>query len=367
MALFGPTAVTSSKNLIEFRAGQVNLNQNKAVPCKQKGLIYLKLGSDNLVHFCWQNRESKNTLDDFTIIPGDAVFKNIDACTTGRVYALYIASSKSKQLYWMQEPSREKDKELVEKVNHILSNPAPTPESERGHGMLDMLSSIRHSDMFEGMDQNLVEQILQSNSGSNAFRQFMNMSDPLFRGSASTGRSLFSSSGQSQGDNSAPSSQAGTGSSDDQGQETGGNASASGGLSGFDIQNLVSGIQLPESIVNRQLRVQFSDVITYQALDSLLADPGAVTRLEALLSDSPEPLSELLRSPQFTQALGFFSEGFISRQLAPLMNEYGREAVTAAQEGDLVALARAIEQSLDGTPVEEGSGQDIVDDNDDLD
>ena len=365
MALFGPTAVTSSKNLIEFRAGQVNLNQNKAVACKQKGLVYLKLGSDNLVHFCWQNRESKNTLDDFTIIPGDAVFKSIDACTTGRVYALYSASSKFKQLYWMQEPSKEKDKELVEKVNQILSNPAPAPESERGHGMMDMLSSLRHSDMFEGMDQNLVEQILQSNSGSNAFRQFMNMSDPLFRGSASTGRSLFSSSGQ--GDNSAPSSQAGTGSSDDQGQEPTGNTSTSGGLGGLDIQNLVSGIQLPDSILNRQLRVRFSDVITHQALDSLLSDADSVTRLEALLTDSPEPLSDLLRSPQFTQALSFFSEGFASRQLAPLMNEYGNEAVTAAQEGDLIALARAIEQSLDSTPVDEGTGQDIVDDNDDLD
>ncbi|KAI6658456.1 Proteasomal ubiquitin receptor ADRM1 [Oopsacas minuta] len=380
MALFGPSAVPANKNLIEFRAGQVNLNQNRAVPSKEKGLIYLKTGADHLVHFYWQNRENKVVLDDFTIIPGDAVFKNIEACTTGRVYALYITSSKSKQLYWMQEPSKDKDKDLVEKVNHILSNPAPTPETDRSHNMMEMLSSLRSSDlpgMFEGMDPNLIEQLMQSSSSSNTLRQFMNASlagpsDPFSRGSASTGRSLFSSSGQSLGDGSVPSSQGGTGSSEnDQIQETSGaGGTASRGVEGLDIQNLVSGLQLPESLLNQQTSVHFSEVITPQALESVLSDGDAVARLEALLPGSPEPLKDLLSSPQFAQALGFFSEGFASRQLAPLMHEYGPDAVVAAQEGDLVSLARAVERNLDEvvtSPVAEDTGQEIVDDSDELD
>ena len=368
MALFGPTAVTASKNLIEFRAGQVSLNQNRAVPKKEKGLIYLKTGTDHLVHFYWQNRENKSILDDFTIIPGDAVFKNIEACKTGRVYALYITSSKSKQLYWMQEPNKERDSELVEKVNQILSSPAPTPESERGHNMMEMLSSLRSSDlpgMFEGMDPGIVEQLLQSSSGSNTLRQFMNMSDP-FRGSASTGRSLFSSSGQ--GENSAPSSQPGTtGSSGGSEGDTGATAPRAGAVGGYDIQNLVSGLQLPESVLNQQTHGLFTDVITPQALETVLSDPEAVARLETLVPDAQEPMRDLLTSSQFTQAIGFFSEGFITRQLAPLMHEHGSAAVSAAQEGNLVALARAIEDSVDSSPVDAGTGQSIIDEIDELD
>ena len=366
MALFGPTAVTTSKNLIEFRAGQVSLNQNKAVPKKEKGLIYLKTGTDHLVHFYWQNRENKSILDDFTIIPGDAVFKNIEACKTGRVYALYITSSKSKQLYWMQEPNKEQDSELVEKVNQILSNPAPTPESERGHNMMEMLSSLRSSDlpgMFEGMDPSIVEQLLQGSSGSNSLRQFMNMSDPFSRGSASTGRSLFSSSGQ--GENSAPSSQPGTtgSSAGSEGEQT----ATARGMGQYDIQNLVSGLQLPESVLNQQTHGLFTDVITPQAIEEVLSDAEAVARLGTLVPEAQEPMRELLTSTQFSQAIGLFSEGFITRQLAPLMHEYGSAAVTAAQEGNLVNLARAIESSLDSSPVDAGTGQNILDDNNELD
>ena len=371
MALFGPTAVTTNKNLIEFRAGQVSLSQNRAVPKKEKGLIYLKTGADHLVHFYWQNRESKTVLDDFTIIPGDAVFRNIEACKSGRVYALYITSSKSKQLYWMQEPNKEKDSELVEKVNHILSNPAPTPESERGHNMMEMLSSLRSSDlpgMFEGMDPSIVEQLLQGSSGSNSLRQFMNMSDQLSRGSGSTGRSLFSSSGQ--GENSAASSLPGTtGSSGADGEQFSGTATPrTGGMGQFDIQNLVSGLQLPDSVLNQQTHGLFTDVITPQAIEAVLSDAEAVSRLEALLPDSQEPMRELLTSTQFSQAIGFFSEGFITRQLAPLMHEHGNAAVTAAQEGNLLNLARAIESSMESAAgVDAGTGQNIVDDIDELD
>ena len=389
MALFGPSAVPANKNLLEIKAGQVVIRDKKAVSNKEKGLIYLKTGTDQLVHFCWLNRETKHTLEDFTIIPGDAVFKSIPACKTGRVYALYIPSSKSKHLYWLQDPDKEKDKEVIEKMNQILSNQAPPPESERGHNMMEMLSSLRSSDMFEGVDQReLIEQLLQGSGGANPLRQFMNLPESLSRsgGSGPPVRNLFSSGGDNSTPSNPPDTNLSTGTTDSE---------STGSISGMDLQNLISGIQLPQNVINQSTPALFTDVLTQPALDSILSDAESAARLETLLPDSPEPLKDLLSSPQFAQAIALFSQGFLSRQLAPLMHEYGADAVTAAQNADLVGLARAIETSVaadivdeevvgegegqgtgegagEGTGTGEGTGkgeggQDIVDDSDELD
>ncbi|VDP20507.1 unnamed protein product [Onchocerca flexuosa] len=55
--------------LVEFKAGRSNLqagstvDRRKVVADKTKGLIFIKQSSDQLMHFCWKNRETGAVVD----------------------------------------------------------------------------------------------------------------------------------------------------------------------------------------------------------------------------------------------------------------------------------------------------------------
>ena len=63
MALFGNTAVSSPKNLVNFRAGKMNLKGTTVTADKRKGLVYVYQSDDSLMHFCWKDRTT-GTLED---------------------------------------------------------------------------------------------------------------------------------------------------------------------------------------------------------------------------------------------------------------------------------------------------------------
>ena len=54
--LFGHTGRSSSKNLVEFRAGKMTLKGTTVTPDKRKGLVYIYQSEDSLMHFCWKDR-----------------------------------------------------------------------------------------------------------------------------------------------------------------------------------------------------------------------------------------------------------------------------------------------------------------------
>ena len=55
--LFGSSAGTSSsKNLVEFRAGKMSLRGTTVTADKRKGLVYVYQSDDSLMHFCWKDR-----------------------------------------------------------------------------------------------------------------------------------------------------------------------------------------------------------------------------------------------------------------------------------------------------------------------
>ena len=57
--LFGAAATRgNSKNLVEFRAGKMNLRGNTVHPDTRKGLVYVHQGEDSLMHFCWKDRNT---------------------------------------------------------------------------------------------------------------------------------------------------------------------------------------------------------------------------------------------------------------------------------------------------------------------
>ena len=71
-ALFGSNVGSSSKNLVEFRAGKMKLNGTTVTADKRKGLVYVYQGDDSLMHFCWKDRTS-GTVEDVRQL-ADSIF-----------------------------------------------------------------------------------------------------------------------------------------------------------------------------------------------------------------------------------------------------------------------------------------------------
>ena len=62
------------------------------------------------------------TAQDLTIFPGEATWKRVKQCTTGRVYILEFKEDR-RLFFWLQEPSDEKDDENAAKINQYINNP----------------------------------------------------------------------------------------------------------------------------------------------------------------------------------------------------------------------------------------------------
>ena len=62
-----------------------------------------------------------------------------------------------------------------------------------------------------------------------------------------------------------------------------------------------------------------------------------------------------LLSPQFKQALGMFSSGLQTGQLAPLIREFnlGDAAIEAATKGDMEAFVKALQSTKKSAEVED--------------
>lgn len=54
---------SSSKYLVEFRAGKMTLKGNMVTPDKRKGMVYIQQSDDSLIHFCWKDRTTGNVDD----------------------------------------------------------------------------------------------------------------------------------------------------------------------------------------------------------------------------------------------------------------------------------------------------------------
>ncbi|EDO40101.1 predicted protein, partial [Nematostella vectensis] len=159
-SLFGPTARSSSKNLLEFRAGKMNLKGTTVTADKRKGQVYIHQSEDSLMHFCWKDRTSGKVEDDLIIFPDDIEYKRVKQCTTGRVYILKFKSSSRKFFFWMQEPKTDKDEEYCTKVNSLLNNP-PTPGStSSGGGGLERTCAFPGESQLQGLLGNMDQQQL---------------------------------------------------------------------------------------------------------------------------------------------------------------------------------------------------------------
>lgn len=383
-----PTS-SGSRNLVEFKAGKMEMRDKMVYPVKRPGLVYLRQSpDDNLMHFCWKDRQTGVTEDDLILFPGDCEFQRVKECTTGRVYTLYMKSSNKRMFFWMQEAKAEKDEVYCKKILEMLDNP-PRPGSD----MSQQLSEREMSSLFSSMTQEQVAQLLNS-SGVN-IASLLN----------ATGRSPSSNSGASASStasttNSAQNSAAGNANAAAAAAAAaslvGGN-NASPGLN--ELQALISGAlmegneeeasalmaaatmaqaeasaasessqQSMSSSSQQQQQAQplidLSTSVNSDSLAYLLNNEEFLRRIEPHLpsvsasdqstmspmtsDDRKKQFSDTVRSSQFRSSLSQFCVALQSGQLGPLMAQFGlnEACVAAASLGNLEAFVRALEAQM---------------------
>ncbi|XP_078042396.1 regulatory particle non-ATPase 13 isoform X2 [Augochlora pura] len=161
-ALFGNSVSrSSSKNLVEFKAGKMTMKGKMVYPDTRKGQLYVYQSDDSLMHFCWKDRTTGFVEDDLIIFPDDCEFKHVPQCKTGRVYLLKFKSTNKKFFVWLQSLKTDKDEEHCRKINEVLNYP-PTPGSQRSgnpntegdiQNLLNNMSQQQLIQLFGGVGQ----------------------------------------------------------------------------------------------------------------------------------------------------------------------------------------------------------------------
>ena len=96
---------------------QCNTNSPQVNPVLELVILHVRDMTSTPVN--WYEKHIMCTmffLQDLIIFPGDAEFKRVSQCKTGRVFLLKFKDSSRKYFYWMQEPKEEKDEDFVKKV-----------------------------------------------------------------------------------------------------------------------------------------------------------------------------------------------------------------------------------------------------------
>uniref|UniRef100_A0A7M4EDB5 ADRM1 26S proteasome ubiquitin receptor n=1 Tax=Crocodylus porosus TaxID=8502 RepID=A0A7M4EDB5_CROPO len=312
---------SSSKYLVEFRAGKMSLKGSTVTPDKRKGLVYIQQTDDSLIHFCWKDRTSGSVEDDLIIFPDDCEFKRVPQCTTGRVYVLKFKAGSKRLFFWMQEPKTDKDEEHCRKVNEYLNNP-PMPGALGGNA-----SGGHELSALGGKACSL-----------NSFLHRVN-------------NATCASSSRSQSAAVTPSS-----------------TTSSTRVTPAPSAPAAASVTSPSPVP-----IDLATVLTPEIMAPILANAEVQERLLPYLPSgeslpqTAEEIQNTLTSPQFQQALSMFSAALASGQLGPLMSQFGlpAEAVDAANKGDVEAFAKAMQNSVKSDQ-KEGDSKDKKDEEEDM-
>ncbi|XP_063320790.1 proteasomal ubiquitin receptor ADRM1-like isoform X1 [Pelmatolapia mariae] len=379
---------SSSKYLVEFRAGKMNLKGNTVTPDKRKGLVYIQQSDDSLIHFCWKDRTTGNVDDDLIIFPDDCEFKRVTQCTTGRVYVLKFKAGSKRLFFWMQEPKTDKDDEYCRKVNEYLNNP-PIPGASGsgggGHelsalggegGLQNLLGNMSHNQLMQLMGPTGLGGLggLGALAGP-GLANLLGGGGPATSSSSSSSRSQSAAVTPSPGGaprmsssqapaapaavpvTSAPSSTAATPSTPAPAQTPVAPASTGSPaphqpIQLSDLQSILATMNVPAAGAQGSA-VDLASVCTPEMMAPILSNAEVQQRLLPFLPSgeslpqSTEEIQNTLNSPQFQQSMGMFSSALASGQLGPLMSQFGLppDAVDAANRGDVEAFARAMQGS----------------------
>ncbi len=372
----GSRATNTSKALVEFRAGKMSLSGTLVTPDKRKGMVMVEQGDDQLMHFKWKDRSNGTIEDDLIIFPDDVEFKKVPQCTTGRVFILKFKSTTRKMFFWMQEPKDDKDEEFCKKVNDFLNNPpAPGSSSSRGGSMGGSGGGIPGLDLSNLGDSEL-QSLLNNMSQAQLIQLFGGGGGglPAIANSPSSGGSRQRSNA---GSGSTPSSATTTTTSATSGttptttsKGASDSVASAANIRLSDLQNVLSGLPAGGSGPN----VDLSSGLSTEVLQPLLENPEFVRKMKELLPEEEQAQDDAqgqvrgtLHSPQFRQALGMFSSGLQTGQLAPLIREFnlGEAAIEAATKGDMEAFVKALQNSKK-SPSTESAPAEKKDDDDSM-
>ncbi|KAF3697423.1 Proteasomal ubiquitin receptor ADRM1 [Channa argus] len=381
---------SSSKYLVEFRAGKMTLKGNVVTPDKRKGMVYIQQSDDSLIHFCWKDRTTGNVDDDLIIFPDDCEFKRVSQCTTGRVYVLKFKAGSKRLFFWMQEPKTDKDEEYCRKVNEYLNNPpipgAPGSGGGSGHelsalggegGLQSLLGNMSHNQLMQLIGPTGLGGLggLGALAGP-GLANLLGSGGPATSSSSSSSRSQSAAATPSSGSSTSrlSSSQAPTtpvtpapsaavpssvASSTPAPAQTPvapasvGSTSPHQPIQLSDLQSILATMNVPAAAAAQGPAVDLASVCTPEMMAPILTNAEVQQRLlpflpsgESLLQ-SAEEIQNTLTSPQFQQSMSMFSSALASGQLGPLMSQFGlpAEAVDAANRGDVEAFARAMQGS----------------------
>jgi hypothetical protein len=349
--------------LFEFKAGKMNLagpNAAGKFSCsadKRKGTISLVSTSDQLVHFRWSDRTSGNVEDDRIIFPGDAT---LTAVKTGRdddrVYILKMNSGGPNFMYWMQDKSNEKDKENIDKLNDLMTNPSAVQAAIAANA-----ASAPNNGLPAGM-------AAPPGMGPEAWAQLMGLQAPPGAASASGGgaanppalpASAAAAAAAATSTTAAPSSSAA-------------DAPPPAPVGGLDFSNLLSTLGNPsnappaapaattgltaESLrmamagaaAARQEPLELQDIYQADAVLSsgVLEDEEIRAELISQLPEgqqSQEHLETALRSPQLRDAMRSLSRALNPENYASVMANFGLDPGAG---GELIARGEAVQAFL---------------------
>lgn len=386
MALFSNRQnAPTSDNLIEIPAGKCSLratgvaDQREVVSQSARGLLYIRQSEDQLIHFCWKNRESGQVVDDLIVFPGDTTFVKVTECPAeaGRVFMHKFINSGADRwlLFWMQDADASKDQQRLDRVNQLLNydtdsastqlagrtsgTPAAATTTASGRRQLnDQLANVQtllglppasvtpeELSALAGIDLAQLQQMMGSADASALASGLGGMLDPsALSSSPAANVTPARPSGTSTATPAAP------------GRAARGAAAGNQAVHLRDLQNLLSALPSSATQGGAASHANLEDVVAGSNVSDTVANSDNAARLLPLLpteggaTQDQTELNATIRSPQYRQAARVFGEALSSGQLGPVMQQFGLPAdvVSAATAGDLTRMAEALQSSETG-------------------
>jgi len=368
MGLFANTPSARSKNLVELKAGKMNLQGNLVKPDKRKGLIYVFQSDDTLMHFAWKDRQTGVVEDDLIIFPDDFEYKKITKCTTGRVFLMKLKSCNKKQFFWMQETDAEKDEAAWKKINDAFNNPGGVTssagsrsESARSNAVSGLASALGGD--FGNLSSSEIQSIFYNDQ---QMQQLLGLSGWGSSNSPTSNRSASSSNQtsrtQSTAESRAQSAQPSATAAATPASTITATAAKTGLPSADELKALASRVS--------EETFDLSDAVTLDVMTPILVNKEVQDKLISFLPEgdvlpkNEEELKKTFGTQQFKRAMNSFCEAVQSGQLGPLLHQFNlpNEVSAAASQGNLMEFAKALENHMKSKKGEKQQDQSMDDD-----
>ncbi|CAO0795674.1 unnamed protein product [Mucor circinelloides] len=362
MNLFQTTPAET--HLVQFNAGKCIVDGTWIKPDTRKGQVYMDQGEDRLLHLYWKERKNQSVAeDDLIIFPDEAEFRQITQCTTGRVYLLQFKTSNERHFYWMQSKTDDKDKEIVERVNELIRDPDANMNAAS-----DLDESSSHAELMrllngvESQDPNITPEnllhFLNSMNGSGDTQdedededdedEPMETAAPVAASTAATRTPVTQVTTNVPEQTPAPA--APSSSSEAPSSESIPVATTQQSNEQLDqLRQMLANVRPAEA----SAPIALSDILTTQSLTPLLNDPEICASLFPFLPEeserSAEEVRQVVKSPQFSQALQSLGAALQTGQLGPLLSQLGLDPSAGnSVESFLIAIGEQAKQKKNG-------------------